>query len=112
MSPAAEPGRASDPAALTRAVDQVCDRFEAAWRSGQRPRLEALLAAVPEPDQPDLLRELLPIEVDYRRAEGEDCQAEEYRARFPELEPAWLAEVLAEEATRAAGAAQRYRALR
>lgn len=82
----------------SRAVDQACNHFEAAWRSGQRPRLEDALPTVPEQDRTALLRELMCIDVDYRRALGEECRAEDYLARFPELDSAWLAGVLAHEA--------------
>src|SRR5262249_43811216 len=37
-------------------------------------------------------RELVLLEAYYRRARGEDCRQEEYQARFPELDSAWLAE--------------------
>ena len=40
-------------------VDAACDRFEAGWRAGGRPRIEEFLDAVPEPARPALLRELL-----------------------------------------------------
>jgi tetratricopeptide (TPR) repeat protein len=82
-------------ATLTPRADRECDRFEAAWRVGQRPRLEDHLAAVPEPERPALLRELLPLEIDYRRLAGERPAAEEYLARFPGLDRAWLAGALA-----------------
>jgi serine/threonine-protein kinase len=82
------------PATLTPRADQECDRFEAAWKAGQRPRLEDNLAAVPEPDRPALLRELLLLEVDYRRLAGERLGAEEFLARFPALDQAWLVGVL------------------
>jgi serine/threonine-protein kinase len=82
------------PATLTPRADQECDRFEAAWKAGRRPRLEEHLAAVPEPDRPALLRELLLLEVDYRRLTGEQPAAEEFLARFPGLDRAWLVSVL------------------
>ncbi len=80
---------------LTPRADQECDRFEAAWKAGPRPRLEDYLAAVPEAERPALLRELLPLEIDYRRLAGEQPAAEEYLARFPDLDRAWLEGVLA-----------------
>src|SRR5262249_28967156 len=42
-----------------------------------------------------LLRELVALEVAGRLQRGEQPRAEEYRARFPELEPEWLARALA-----------------
>jgi hypothetical protein len=75
-------------------VDQVCNRFEAAWKAGTPPRLEDFLGDTPGPGRAALLGELVPLEVYYRRARGEDCRPEEYQARFPDLNPAWLAEAL------------------
>jgi tRNA A-37 threonylcarbamoyl transferase component Bud32 len=77
-----------------RRLEQACDRFEAAWKAGERPRLEDHLAAVPEPERPALLRELIPLEVDYRRLAGEQPAAEEFLARFPALDRAWIAGLL------------------
>jgi serine/threonine-protein kinase len=77
-----------------RRADQECDRFEAAWKAGQRPRIEDHLAAVPEAERPALLRELLQLEVDYRRLAGDLPQAEEFLARYPTLDRAWLEAVL------------------
>jgi hypothetical protein len=47
-------------------VDGVCDRFEYAWKSGQRPQIEDFLDDVPEAERPLLLRELLEVELGYR----------------------------------------------
>src|SRR5262249_5739441 len=66
-----------------RLVDQVCDRFEAAWQAGQPPRIEDYLPEVPEPEHPDLLRELLVLELAYRRRSGERPTPADYRSRFP-----------------------------
>jgi WD40 repeat protein/tRNA A-37 threonylcarbamoyl transferase component Bud32 len=84
------------PPALGRLVDQACNRFEAAWRSGVRPRIEDYLADMEGPFRTTLLRELVLLEVHYRRRGGEAPQPEDYAGRFPELDPAWLAEALGE----------------
>ena len=88
-------GTASLRESLTRLGDAECDRFESAWRAGRRPRIEDHLAAVPEAQRPALLRELVLLETDYRRLAGEQPSAEEYLARFPGLDRAWLQAVLA-----------------
>jgi WD40 repeat protein len=80
---------------LARRVDAACGRFEQAWAAGQRPRLEDYLGELPEAERPVLLRELLQLEAEYRRRYGEDPRPEEYRARFPSLDPDWLAHTLA-----------------
>ena len=42
-------------------VEQVCNRFEAACKAGQRPRIEHYLGQTPEPERLVLLRELLAL---------------------------------------------------
>jgi hypothetical protein len=64
--------------------DQACNRFEAAWQRGERPRIEDHLAAVPEPERPLLLRELLALELAYCRQCHETVSLDHYRERFPE----------------------------
>ena len=64
-------------------VVATCDRFEAAWRAGQRPRVEDYLGDLPDPDRPALLHELLALELVYRRLSGEVLEEEEFRRRFP-----------------------------
>src|SRR5581483_1724966 len=104
--PAMEPGErgvnettsdSSSRRALERAewVDAVCVRFEAAWQSAARPRIEDYLAGAAEPQRTDLLHELISLEVEYRRRRGEDPQPDEYHTRFPDLDSEWLAGVLA-----------------
>jgi serine/threonine-protein kinase len=74
------------PLPLSRRIDQVCNRFEVAWRASPPARIEDFLTGWPEPELGALLRELVLIDLDYRKARGEDCRAEEYRARFPALD--------------------------
>src|SRR5262249_28734767 len=80
--------------AQQREIDQVCQRFEAAWKAGQRPRIEDYLREMPEPGRSALLRELILLEADYRRLAGETPRPEDYE-RFPDLDPSGLAGVLA-----------------
>lgn len=60
---------------LAEQVDQTCDRFEAAWKlagvSNEPPHLEDYLAAVAKPGRSVLLRELVLLDVYYRRLRGE-----------------------------------------
>jgi serine/threonine-protein kinase len=69
--------------AEVRQFEQTCDRFEAAWRAGQRPRLEEYLGPAEGPLRATLLRQLLPLEWEYRLRAGEQPRADEYEARFP-----------------------------
>jgi WD40 repeat protein/Flp pilus assembly protein TadD len=96
MSKRPRSGITALPAALAQRADQICDRFEAAWKSGQRPRIEDYLVDVSEPERTALLHELIPLDVDYRRLLGENPRPEDYQDRFPELDPAWLARTTAE----------------
>jgi serine/threonine-protein kinase len=76
-------------------VDQVCNRFERAWQTGTRPRLEDYLANVGEPARSALLRELVLLDIDYRRLRGEDPQPADYLGAFPTLDAEWLAQEMA-----------------
>lgn len=67
-------------------IDHVCDRFEAAWKEGQRPRIEEYWGGFPETARTELFIELLLVELEYRRRAGEQPRLEEYRDRFPEFE--------------------------
>src|SRR5262249_50809297 len=65
-------------------LDPVCDRFERAWKEGERPHLEDFLPEVDAADRSALLGELLALELEYRALRGEQPAAEEYHRRFPE----------------------------
>jgi WD40 repeat protein/tRNA A-37 threonylcarbamoyl transferase component Bud32 len=90
---------ASVPLSLELRIDAACCSFEAAWKNG--PRIEDYLAAAEEAERGPLLRELLKVELHYRR--GERPSAEDYRRRFPEHGP--LVESVFEQVSRAAGGA-------
>jgi serine/threonine-protein kinase len=76
---------------LGRRIEDVCQRFEAAWRAGSPPCLEDYLSGWEGPERAALLRELVPLEADYRAARGEAPTATQYLARFPDLDPSCLA---------------------
>jgi WD40 repeat protein/serine/threonine protein kinase/tetratricopeptide (TPR) repeat protein len=86
------------PSAVER-VDQVCDRFETAWKNAragsQRPRIEDYLGTTQEPERSTLLRELIALDMAYRRRAGEHATPEAYHARFPFLDLVQLAAALA-----------------
>ncbi len=65
-------------------IDQLCDAFEAAWRAGERPRIEEYLARVDEPVRSRLWAELLLSELECRRRQGEVPTPQEYHERFPD----------------------------
>jgi len=64
-------------------LGQLCDRFEAAWKAGQRPLIEAYWVDIPEAGRLAALRELLPVELAYRIQAGEKPTLQEYQLRFP-----------------------------
>jgi WD40 repeat protein/serine/threonine protein kinase len=65
-------------------VEAMCDRFEAAWRAGQRPAIEDYLGAVSESARTALFRELLVLELTYREQAGDCPTPDDYSGRFPE----------------------------
>jgi WD40 repeat protein len=74
------------PPALGRRINEACDRFEAAWRAGAPPRLEDACAGWQGAERAALLRELVPLDADYRRQRGERPAVADYLPRFPELD--------------------------
>jgi len=68
-------------------IDDACDRYEAGWVAGPRPMIEQFLDQVAAIERPSLLRELLAIELEIRREQGEAPTAQEYTARFPDHAP-------------------------
>ena len=69
-------------------LEQVCDAFEAAWRTGgDRPDIAAAVEELPEAVRPAAMRELAALDVHYRIRAGERPVAADY----PGLHPAWLA---------------------
>lgn len=62
-------------------IESICDRFEDAWRDGDRPSPEEFWEGRVE--SPELLRELLVLDAAYRIRSGERPDADDYVARFP-----------------------------
>src|SRR5260370_20095635 len=69
---------------LMERVNEACDRFERAWKAGQEPRIEEYLANFDEADRLELLRQLLPLEIELRTDGGDQPTSSEYERRFPE----------------------------
>jgi serine/threonine-protein kinase len=78
-----------------RLLDRACDAFEAAWRAGRRPDVGAAVAGLPEAVRPAALREMVQLDVFYRREAGEEPTAADYSGHLPGLDPAGLAAALA-----------------
>ncbi len=63
-------------------IDDACDRFESAWRGGEQPELESFLAGFDGPVRTQLLRDLLTLELDLRREQGEKPDRRAYHHAF------------------------------
>ena len=88
------PPASDSPLAQARRIDRFCDDFEGAWAAGQRPPLEAFLERIGDSGRPQLLRELLAIEIHYRRRLGESPTAREFSERFAQWMTAELHEAV------------------
>src|SRR5262245_35299176 len=71
------------PLEVAQRIHQTCEHFEHAWSGPTRPRLDAFLTDLLEPERSWLLAELLPLEVELRRAADEQPTEAEYRQTFP-----------------------------
>jgi serine/threonine-protein kinase len=84
------------PVTLQLHIEEVCTRFESAWRAAgtqaPAPQIEDYLSAATDEERPTLLEQLLLLDVYYRRRRGEQPDAD-YAARFPE-EVRWVHEAL------------------
>ncbi len=79
-------------------IDRLCSRFETALKTGSRPKAEAVLRKLPANMRLAALGELLPLEADYRLREGKPLTLPELEKRFPDVDPAWLANCVRTEA--------------
>ncbi len=64
-------------------LEEICCRFEQSWQAGRRPRPEEFLAGDEGVERLAVLRELLRLDVCYRRRVGETPAARDYATRFP-----------------------------
>lgn len=75
----------SDPAVSVEAlqrVDSVCERFERRWQESKPEPIEPLLSRWRGAERRALLRELLAIDLEYRRGRGETISPEVLKSRF------------------------------
>jgi hypothetical protein len=98
MSEPNTPDRSSLPLTVQVRIDAGCRRFEADRKAGRQPRLEDFLGQAEGVERLPLLRELLLLEIHYRRLDGEQPTAEEYHARFPDA-PSLINSLLTAEPT-------------
>lgn len=66
-------------------IDGLCANFENLWQSGQPQSIESVIPGHLSQDERELLlSELLALEIDYRRRNGEQPVFQEYIERFPD----------------------------
>ena len=69
-------------------IDGLCTDFDRAWREqSEPPRISEFLTRAANELRPELLRELLRVELEYRRGRGEAVLKEPYLAQFAEFTP-------------------------
>lgn len=79
-------------------LDEICLEFESEWRSKGRAEIEPWLARVRESLQGRLLRELVAIDLEWRRRLGQELSISSYECRFPDLAH-YLDEIIPETGT-------------
>ena len=97
MNPAPRTENAALPLPLARQVEAAYQRFESAWRAGQRPLIEDHLGSLPGAARAVLLPELLEVELSCRRrADSSAQEAALDQVEGPEPTPAFAAQVAEE----------------
>src|SRR5215211_3828733 len=66
-------------------IDEQCDAFEVAWRNGERPSIVDYIRPDDETYRNKLFRELLLVDLEWRRSLGEQPTPEDYRRKFPDF---------------------------
>jgi tetratricopeptide (TPR) repeat protein len=66
-------------------LEQMLERFEAAWKQGERPRIDDYLPP-PSDSRTPVLIELVHTDLEYRLRAGDAVGVEEYWQRYPELQ--------------------------
>ena len=67
------------PLDLALRVEELCSRFEAEWQSGKSPSLADFLRTATPAEYPFVLKELVLLDVHYRRKAGQKPNPEDYR---------------------------------
>ena len=64
-------------------IDRLADQFEREFKAGDNPRIEDYLKQQPDL-RAHLLKELIALEIELRRAAGQQLDVEQYHQRFPD----------------------------
>lgn len=78
-------GKPQDSLNQARRIDIICDQFEQEWIAGRQPKIEEHLHDTQGPNHTTLLRELVALDLEYRRKRGENADVSDYMERFPGL---------------------------
>ncbi|MEX0866961.1 MAG: serine/threonine-protein kinase, partial [Pirellulales bacterium] len=84
VKPSNQP-RDQTPRSVAERIDLICDAFEDSWRSGQRPTLSSFLQQTMPSEQRQLFRELVMLDIEYRRRQGETVRPGDYLTELPEF---------------------------
>ncbi len=68
-------------------IDSAADAFEAQLKAGQEPAIETYLESFSVVDRPAALRELLVMELEYKRVRGQEVPLAAYLKRFADFLP-------------------------
>ncbi len=77
--------RVTSEASPDRRIDKICDAYEAVWSKGGRPQINDFLAQCEEVYRAELFYELLLVELEFRRSQGERPTLDEYLRDFPQF---------------------------
>ncbi len=83
------------PADVMLRINGYCDQFASLWRDRGAASLEQFIDQLPSDDRVVALCELVDIDLHFRAAVGQLESSQWYLARWPELDPLWLAERVA-----------------
>ncbi|MCA9049142.1 MAG: serine/threonine protein kinase, partial [Planctomycetaceae bacterium] len=73
------------PIAALERIDDLCAAFEKHWQASEPQSIESILAGdVTDVEREVLLAELVVLEIDYRKRQGESPSKQEYLDRFPD----------------------------
>ena len=75
-------------------VNRACNRFERRWQTGERPTIAEMLEGSDPSLRNAMIRELLPLDVEYRRRAGIPLDLQEYRSAYPDIDADWLARIV------------------
>jgi serine/threonine-protein kinase len=65
-------------------IERACDRFEAEWKAGAEPEIKKFITEAPPPARNELERELLKLDIHYRRKREDTILPHDYTADYPE----------------------------